>query len=61
MAIYLGDGILGLVVDPVEQKLYFTDYGRKTLEVANVDGSDRKTLATSSGNMKGAALDHNKG
>ena len=61
MAIYLGDGILGLVVDPVEQKLYFTDYGRKTLEVANVDGSDRKTLATSSGNMKGAALDQNKG
>jgi len=61
MSIYLGIFVLGLFVDPVEQKLYFTDYERKTLKVASVDGSDRKTLVTSSGNMKGVVLDHTKG
>ena len=61
LTIYLGVYVVGLFVDPVEQKLYFTDYERKTLEVANVDGSERKTLATSSAHMKGVTLDHNKG
>lgn len=37
-------GVNGLAVDNVGHKLYWTDAGRKRIEVSNLDGSHRKVL-----------------
>uniref|UniRef100_T1KEV8 EGF-like domain-containing protein n=1 Tax=Tetranychus urticae TaxID=32264 RepID=T1KEV8_TETUR len=43
VSIGLGD-VNGLAVDWIGGKLYWTDAGRKRIEVANLDGSSRKSL-----------------
>ena len=39
-----GDWVLGLIIDAVQNKLYFTDLNKGTVEVVNTDGTERKIL-----------------
>ena len=62
MVVYNLDTVEGLAVDELGRKLYWTDAGRKSLEVAELDGSYRKVLVwTSMDKPRGLVLSHNKG
>ena len=55
-------GSNGLSVDRVGQKLYWTDAGRKRIEVANLDGSFRKVLIHQDlDSPRAIAVDHKSG
>ena len=47
--VYAGYTIYGLAVDPKEEKLYIADYATHKIVVTNLDGSEDKTLKTSTG------------
>lgn len=56
------DTVEGLAVDEVNRKLYWTDAGRSSLEVAELDGSHRKVLIwTTMDKPRGLVLSHSTG
>ena len=60
--VYNLDTVEGLAVDEVGRKLYWTDAGRKSLEVAELDGTFRKVLVwTGLDKPRGLVLNYNKG
>ncbi|KAI0222558.1 hypothetical protein LSAT2_026186, partial [Lamellibrachia satsuma] len=46
----------GLAIDPVERKLYFSNYEDRNIEVVGVDGSGRKTITNCTGNPLGLTI-----
>lgn len=50
-------GFWDIEVDPIEQRIYFTNYGAGTIESANFDGSDRVTVLDNLSNPYGLALE----
>lgn len=55
-------GSNGLAVDRIGQKLYWTDAGRKRIEVANLDGSYRKVLISQDlDSPRAIAVNHKSG
>ena len=62
VVVYNLDTVEGLAVDEIGRKLYWTDAGRHSLEVAEMDGSHRKVLLwTSMDQPRGLALSYDKG
>ncbi len=57
---FAGATIVGLVVDPVANKLYFSLYYQDKIDVINVDGTGRKTLINTIGNPKRMDIDVNQ-
>ncbi len=56
------DTVEGLAVDEINRKLYWTDAGRSSLEVAELDGSHRKVLLwTGMDKPRGLVLSHSTG
>ena len=54
--------IYGLAVEWGSKKIYFTDFIRETVEVANLDGTSRKTLITENlHSPRGIAVDPKSG
>ena len=51
-----GNWVLGLVIDPVQNKLYFTDYDKGTVEVVNTHGTERKILIRNVDHVKGLTI-----
>ena len=54
--IFPGRWVLSLVIDVVQNKLYFPDGVNKNIQVANSDGTERKTLISDISDLKGICV-----
>ena len=51
------DRLYGLAIDPVEDKLYFSNYFGKKIEVVRVDGSGRTIFINCTTKPRGLTMD----
>ncbi|KAK2183131.1 hypothetical protein NP493_318g01033 [Ridgeia piscesae] len=50
-----------LAVDPIKEKIYFTDFTGETAGMVNTDGSGRQALFNETGRLRGIAVDYKAG
>ena len=56
------NAVLGLAVDPGQNKLYFTNFDKQKLEVSNLDGTERADVVSAIGGFpNGIAIDLEQG
>ena len=52
--------VFGLAVDPENDTLYITDYGREKIVATRLDGSEERTLINCTGSPEGLVVDRIK-
>ena len=48
--------VIGLVIDTVQNKMYFADATNKTIQVVSTDGTERKILISDITGLKGLTI-----